>query len=168
MVILLQVCPLMLVKKDRGRYSDKKARPKAFGEVNVANSVPGIELLQQDDDNNVRSDESDFCSTSNEDDSLSIASDYVSKDEYDDREEGYEADVFASESEEYDDDRESDSIDDEEESDGDYVGCEEGDKEESDGVYEEESDGVYDIDEEDKEKLSARKRKFFGHDERVQ
>ncbi|KAG0482765.1 hypothetical protein HPP92_010849 [Vanilla planifolia] len=45
-----QICPSFLVKKDRGRPIDSKARPKAFGEVSVANDVPGVELLKQDDD----------------------------------------------------------------------------------------------------------------------
>ncbi|KAK6930922.1 SDA1 domain [Dillenia turbinata] len=43
-----EVCPSLLIKKDRGRPTDPKARPKAFGEVNVASDVPGIELLQHD------------------------------------------------------------------------------------------------------------------------
>lgn len=45
----MQVCPSLLVKKDRGRPTNPKARPKAFGEVSVASSVPGIELLGQGD-----------------------------------------------------------------------------------------------------------------------
>ncbi|KAK8970783.1 hypothetical protein KSP40_PGU011877 [Platanthera guangdongensis] len=43
-----EICPSLLVKKDRGRPIDPKARPKAFGEVSVASEVPGIELLQHD------------------------------------------------------------------------------------------------------------------------
>ena len=46
----MQVCPSLLVKKDRGRPTDPKARPKAYGEVNVPSNVPGVELLDQDDD----------------------------------------------------------------------------------------------------------------------
>ncbi|KAL7261215.1 hypothetical protein ACSBR1_006790 [Camellia fascicularis] len=45
-----EVCPSLLIKKDRGRSSDTKARPKAFAEANVARNVPGVELLQSDDD----------------------------------------------------------------------------------------------------------------------
>lgn len=45
----MQVCPSLLVKKDRGRPTNPKARPKAFGEVSVASSIPGIELLEQED-----------------------------------------------------------------------------------------------------------------------
>lgn len=50
--IFLQVCPSLLIKKDRGRPADPKARPKAFGEVHVASNIPGVELLEQDDDGN--------------------------------------------------------------------------------------------------------------------
>lgn len=57
-----ELCPSMLVKKDRGRPSDPTARPKAYGEVSVASAVPGVELLQNDDDDdedddNIGSDE---------------------------------------------------------------------------------------------------------------
>ncbi|KAF8017601.1 hypothetical protein BT93_H2708 [Corymbia citriodora subsp. variegata] len=45
-----ELCPSMLVKKDRGRPSDPTARPKAYGEVSVASAVPGVELLQNSDD----------------------------------------------------------------------------------------------------------------------
>ncbi|MBA0744595.1 hypothetical protein Gogos_007210 [Gossypium gossypioides] len=45
-----EVCPSLLVKKDRGRPMDPKAKPKAYGEVNVLSNVPDIELLEQDDD----------------------------------------------------------------------------------------------------------------------
>ncbi|KAI3966934.1 hypothetical protein MKX01_017585 [Papaver californicum] len=44
-----EVCPSLLVKKDRGRPTNPKARPKAFGEVNIASNVSGLELLQNDD-----------------------------------------------------------------------------------------------------------------------
>ncbi|XP_030971554.1 protein SDA1 homolog isoform X2 [Quercus lobata] len=46
-----EVCPALLIKKDRGRPTDPKARPKAYGEVNVSSNVPGVELLQEDDNN---------------------------------------------------------------------------------------------------------------------
>ena len=45
--IEVQICPSLLVKKDRGRPVDPKARPKAFGEVTVASDVPGAELLDE-------------------------------------------------------------------------------------------------------------------------
>ncbi|KAK4791419.1 hypothetical protein SAY86_031832 [Trapa natans] len=48
MSLFREVCPSMLVKKDRGRSSDPKARPKAYGEVSVAEDVPDADLLQED------------------------------------------------------------------------------------------------------------------------
>ncbi|KAJ8560892.1 hypothetical protein K7X08_027082 [Anisodus acutangulus] len=49
LTLFREICPSLLVKKDRGRPTNPKARPKAFGEVSVASSVPGIELLDQED-----------------------------------------------------------------------------------------------------------------------
>nr|CAJ86217.1 H0323C08.9 [Oryza sativa] len=43
-----EICPSLLVKKDRGRPADPKARPKAFGEATIASDVPGAELLDED------------------------------------------------------------------------------------------------------------------------
>lgn len=58
----------MLVKKDRGRPTNPKARPKAYGEVSVASDVPGIELLQHND--------GDCCDNDNdEDDTIASGSD---------------------------------------------------------------------------------------------
>uniref|UniRef100_A0A2P2IYR4 Protein SDA1 n=1 Tax=Rhizophora mucronata TaxID=61149 RepID=A0A2P2IYR4_RHIMU len=54
-----EVCPSLLLKKDRGRPSDPKARPKAYGEVSVASNVPGVELLQQDNSNDDDGDNED-------------------------------------------------------------------------------------------------------------
>ncbi|KAG0447045.1 hypothetical protein HPP92_028550, partial [Vanilla planifolia] len=48
--LLRVICSSFLVKKDQGHPIDSKARPKAFGEVSVANDVPDVELLKQDDD----------------------------------------------------------------------------------------------------------------------
>lgn len=53
----MQVCPSLLIKKDRGRPTDPKAKPKAFGETNVASNVPDLELLQHDDDGGGGSDD---------------------------------------------------------------------------------------------------------------
>ncbi|KAI3779474.1 hypothetical protein L2E82_09195 [Cichorium intybus] len=44
-----EICPSLLIKKDRGRPTDPKAKPKAFGEVNIPTDVPGAELLLDDD-----------------------------------------------------------------------------------------------------------------------
>ncbi|KAG0495281.1 hypothetical protein HPP92_006275 [Vanilla planifolia] len=48
--LLREICISFLVKKDRGHPIVSKARPKEFKEVSVANDVPGVELLKQDDD----------------------------------------------------------------------------------------------------------------------
>ncbi|KAL3649829.1 hypothetical protein CASFOL_006232 [Castilleja foliolosa] len=50
LTLFREVCPSLLVKKDRGRPIDPKARPKAFGEVHVSSNIPGVELLEEDDD----------------------------------------------------------------------------------------------------------------------
>ncbi|XP_030496966.2 uncharacterized protein LOC115712753 [Cannabis sativa] len=47
-----EICPSLLVKKDRGRTTDSKAKPKAYGEVNVLSNVSGVELLDDDDEDN--------------------------------------------------------------------------------------------------------------------
>lgn len=47
--ICFQICPSLLVKKDRGRPVNPKARPKAYGEVSIATDVPDIELLEHVD-----------------------------------------------------------------------------------------------------------------------
>ncbi|THU64032.1 hypothetical protein C4D60_Mb01t22160 [Musa balbisiana] len=44
-----EICPSLLVKKDRGRPVNPKARPKAYGEVSIATDVPDIELLEHVD-----------------------------------------------------------------------------------------------------------------------
>ncbi|KAF5175194.1 Sda1-like protein [Thalictrum thalictroides] len=49
-VLFREVCPSLLIKKDRGRPTDPKAKPKAFGEMNVSTTVPGVELLDDDDE----------------------------------------------------------------------------------------------------------------------
>ncbi|KAJ6430366.1 hypothetical protein OIU84_021715 [Salix udensis] len=54
-----EVCPSLLIKKDRGRPIDPKARPKAYGEVNIVSSVPGAELLEQLDYNDEDKEDSD-------------------------------------------------------------------------------------------------------------
>ncbi|XP_010929853.1 uncharacterized protein [Elaeis guineensis] len=68
MTLFREICPSLLVKKDRGRPIDPKARPKAFGEVSVASNVPGVELLQHDDDSTLDSsdEESNASDTDNE------------------------------------------------------------------------------------------------------
>ncbi|XP_022149440.1 protein SDA1 homolog [Momordica charantia] len=62
-----EICPSLLVKKDRGRPTDPKARPKAYGKVSVACDIPGAELLQHDDDGD-NSDNSEPIPSGSEDD----------------------------------------------------------------------------------------------------
>ncbi|XP_074309506.1 uncharacterized protein LOC141643990 [Silene latifolia] len=57
LALFREVCPSLLAKKDRGRPTDPKARPKEYGEVNVATDVPGAELLQlHNDDSDLEDD----------------------------------------------------------------------------------------------------------------
>ncbi|XVF28616.1 hypothetical protein REPUB_Repub15cG0045400 [Reevesia pubescens] len=68
-----EVCPSLLVKKDSGRPVDPKARPKAYGEVNVLSNVPDIELLEHEDeiDGNGGSEDEDILDEKeNENDSI--------------------------------------------------------------------------------------------------
>jgi protein SDA1 len=70
----LQVCPSLLIKKDRGRPINPTARPKAYGEVNVATDVPDAELLQIIDDDveqeSLNSDDSVCSGSDNDQESL--------------------------------------------------------------------------------------------------
>ncbi|KAG6708126.1 hypothetical protein I3842_06G064500 [Carya illinoinensis] len=71
-----EVCPSLLVKKDRGRPTDPKARPKAYGEVDVISNVPGVELLQNDENNAVSdTDGSTFGDSGHDSDGIAAASD---------------------------------------------------------------------------------------------
>ncbi|XVE92281.1 hypothetical protein REPUB_Repub01dG0083300 [Reevesia pubescens] len=103
-----KVCPSLLVKKDRGRPVDPKARPKAYGEVNVLSNVPDIELLEHEDE--IDGSEVD----ENSDETASISSDNGNETS-DDEKSQYTAD---GESEDEDivneEDNETDSIDEDE------------------------------------------------------
>lgn len=75
LTLFREVCPSLLIKKDRGRPTDPKAKPKAYGEVNVSSNVPGVELLEDDDDKdangNISGDDSsgnEFAISSSDDD----------------------------------------------------------------------------------------------------
>ncbi|XP_021292602.1 protein SDA1 homolog [Herrania umbratica] len=138
-----EVCPSLLVKKDRGRPVDPKARPRAYGEVNVLSNVPDIELLEHEDEiDGSRDDE-------NSDDAASISSDDGNENS-DDEESQYSAEdgsedegIVDEEDDENDsiDENESDIGDDEEEDndDEDKVETEEVEAEEDDD-YEEVTD----------------------------
>jgi protein SDA1 len=79
---LLQVCPSLLIKKDRGRPIDPKARPKAYGEVNIVSSVPGVELLEElNDDDDDDDDDEDKEDSDDVDDLASRGSDDDSENE---------------------------------------------------------------------------------------
>lgn len=87
-----EICPSLLIKKDRGRPTDPKAKPKAFGEVTVPSDVPGAELLLDDDEDDDVSNASDEDgeSINGSDDDISIpdgASELNSDEEDDDDDE---------------------------------------------------------------------------------
>ncbi|CAJ2667940.1 unnamed protein product [Trifolium pratense] len=69
-----EICPSLLIKKDRGRPTNPTARPKAYGEVNVASDVPDAELLQTIDDDveqeGLNSDDSVCSGSDNDQESL--------------------------------------------------------------------------------------------------
>ncbi|KAL3501096.1 hypothetical protein ACH5RR_035545 [Cinchona calisaya] len=67
LTLFREVCPSLLVKKDRGRPSDPKARPKAYGEVKVATNVPGVELLRDDNPESDADTDDGYTSSSDED-----------------------------------------------------------------------------------------------------
>ncbi|XVF85099.1 hypothetical protein PTKIN_Ptkin17bG0091300 [Pterospermum kingtungense] len=94
-----EVCPSLLVKKDRGRPVDPKARPKAYGEVNVLSNVPDIELLEHEDEIYGSGDE-------NSDEAVSVSSDDGNENS-DDEGSQYNEDIV-------DEDDENDSIDEDE------------------------------------------------------
>lgn len=131
-----QVCPSLLVKKDRGRPTDAKAKLKAYGEVHVASNVPGAELLNDADedheDNNDAEDncsEDDACDSDGEslagtDDDLGNEEACLSDDKDDgilsDDDGGEELEEYGSMSDDEDiDDRTDDDNDDEEDEDDD-------------------------------------------------
>ncbi|KAI9169246.1 hypothetical protein LWI28_009514 [Acer negundo] len=160
-----EVCPSLLVKKDRGRPIDPTARPKAYGEVNVASNVPGVELLEHDDEDNNSEDgdasnESAFSGSDDDHVNEEIA---VNSNEDDDDEDDNAVD------EDDDDDDDINSIDD----DGDTSD----DEEEEDEIEAEEDEGLEETDGSDKnddneagdrkpavKESKARKRKYSDFD----
>lgn len=125
----MQVCPSLLLKKDRGRPIDPKAKPKAYGEVSVATNVPGVELLEGDDGGS--DGESDDGFISNDDDD---------NDGENDENVGNDVDAEAGSSE---NDFDS-SDDDDEESDNDGSSSEDNNLEDEDGS--EDDDALYSSD----------------------
>ncbi|PIA30349.1 hypothetical protein AQUCO_05600053v1 [Aquilegia coerulea] len=153
-VLFREICPSLLIKKDRGRPTDPKAKPKAYGEVNVSTTVPGVELLDEDnensDTNESESSASDYDEAAATDDEkkhpFDVATDSINDEEYNELNEDGEAsenDELGEESDDF-----SDFHDDEDQ--------------ESDAVsskVEEESDE--DVDKVDKGDPITKKRKFF-------
>lgn len=80
-VVPLQICPSLLVKKDRGRPTNPTARPKAYGEVNIATDVPGAELLHIDSDDEQESGDSDDSVCSGSDDENQLCTDNTGSDD---------------------------------------------------------------------------------------
>lgn len=128
----MQICPSLLVKKDRGRPVDPQARPRAYGEVTVVSDVPGVELLQHDvEDDSGDSDGSDksgFIDSDNDEDNNEDTA--VSSDE----ENQLSSDFSGSEDEDDEDEKED------EESDS-GINDDEEDAEENEEL--EETDGFY-------------------------
>ncbi|KAJ8899166.1 hypothetical protein K2173_011953 [Erythroxylum novogranatense] len=136
MTLFREICPSLLLKKDRGRPSDPKARPKAYGEVTVSSNVPDVELLQHDD----RDDEEDEAEDTEDIDKMRCSF-----------EDDCDSDEFSSASDDHEDDNDSESRED---SDG-----------EEDSIDEDSDNGVdandSDYDEEGEAKASKRKLSDF-------
>lgn len=165
-----EICPSLLVKKDRGRPIDPKARPKAFGETTISSDVPGAELLDEDisSEGEGSDDESDAFGSDDEkglpsandtQQSLEGSSDKADIDE-DNREEE-EVSGEQDDTEEVDEDDSDDDIDeleDDLDTDGDTDVSDDDDEEElNDDSENEGSDQVEDSDEDDKSKDSNSK-----------
>ncbi|KAK7387547.1 hypothetical protein VNO78_28432 [Psophocarpus tetragonolobus] len=170
-----EVCPSLLVKKDRGRPIDPKARPKAYGEVNVATDVPGVELLQtsdNDDEQETGHSDDSACSVSDNDQENDLMSINDDDDENqlcsEDDDEDKDGDVISEDEDEGASDYEagvSDADDDEVEGD-DIEDSELADEEDSDDSEHEDNGDLHSLSDdgnmETKSTLtdSAKKRKF--------
>lgn len=174
-----EICPSLLVKKDRGRPIDPKARPKAFGEISIANDVPGLELLQEDDLTHSSSDGED--ASAEEDDKEDEENATVANDDEALLEEGYEEgegegdDVAEEESEDNGiddgDDGGGGSDDDVDDINEDDVDSDDGDDDVDDSDFgddkdnndEDDTDDGEDMEEEKEEKSKAQKRKYADY-----
>lgn len=167
-----EICPKLLIKKDRGRPSNAKARPKAFGEVNVASNVPGIELLEEEeesDDDDVENGSTVSADNGNgsDEDLLSAEDDESDKDDASKHELSSFSDEYEVEDDSCSDNDNSDDLEDEKLSDDDddddaIDHVSEDDEEELDGP----SDSPGADDGENRSK--AQKRKFDEFDEKLQ
>lgn len=177
-IVHLQLCPSLLVKKDRGRPIDPKARPKAYGEVTVATDVSGVELLQtvdideqdgdhsddsacSDSDNDQQNDLMSINDDDDDDDESQLCSDDTESD--DDEAKGNDA-ISEDEDESYDFEAGDSDTDEDVDDKGDGNDEEDGDEEDDEQGYLSEGGNV-----ETKSKLkdSAKKRKFTDFDDRI-
>ncbi|KAJ8755048.1 hypothetical protein K2173_016541 [Erythroxylum novogranatense] len=132
MTLFREICPSLLLKKDRGRPSDPKARPKAYGEVTVSSNVPDVELLQHDD----RDDEEDEAEDAEDIDKMRCSF-----------EDDCDSDEFSSASDDHEDDNDSESR---ENSDGEEDSIDEDSDngvDANDSDYDEEGEGDNDMEE---------------------
>ncbi|KAL5991132.1 hypothetical protein ACLOJK_012038 [Asimina triloba] len=167
------ICPSLLVKKDRGRPTEPKARPKAFGEVVVSSNVDGVELLQNDDGSLTDSSDNDneIASTFDEEDNMEEESDDLEDKEDGDsdliKDKDIEADNSDDSIDDDDDDEEDDNGDDDKEDDVGGGDDEEGDgelKDEMENEHGEENDGKEGEEDKEENEPKARKRKLLDHD----
>ncbi|KAF7003907.1 hypothetical protein CFC21_019178 [Triticum aestivum] len=163
-----EICPSLLVKKDRGRPIDPTARPKAFGETTIASDVPGAELLDEemspeggsDDESDAfdSDDEEVLPSASGTQQSLeSLSNKLDASEDHEDEVSGEQDD--AEELDEDDSDDDMDELDDDSDVDGDTDASDEDEDEElnDDSENEDSDQEVEDSDEEDKSKGSGSK-----------
>ncbi|XP_057450052.1 uncharacterized protein LOC130741227 [Lotus japonicus] len=125
--VFREICPSLLVKKDRGRPTNPTARPKAYGEVNIATEVPGAELLHIDSDDEQESGDSDDSVCSGSDDENQLCTDNTGSDDDEaednsvvsDDEESSDSEIGVSDDDDDDDDVEvkEDDLEDSEQSD---------------------------------------------------
>ncbi|KAH7672155.1 protein SDA1 protein [Dioscorea alata] len=184
-MLFREICPSLLVKKDRGRPTNPKAKPKAFGEVNIETSVPGLELLQNDGNLMPESsDDEDDLPQSNLDFGHDNKAFYESKEDSCRSEDDEEDQAAASDEEEDDDDTDTlgDShgiISDDSDSDDDLDDDDSDEDEDDEDIDEEESaqkslaeraDGEEDVEEaandedgDDMKKAKTLKRKFVDY-----
>lgn len=167
----MQVCPSLLIKKDRGRPIDSKARPKAYGEVNVASDVPDVELLQTikiDDEESGHSDDS-ACSVSDNDQDNDDDDNQLSGDDDDNQlssedDEAEDNDVISEDEVEGDSDSDYSDAYDEVAVKGNDIEDSEQDDEEDGDVPEHEEDDDGNVETKSTFKDLAKKRKFTDFD----
>ncbi|KAM3258349.1 hypothetical protein ACQJBY_050235 [Aegilops geniculata] len=163
-----EICPSLLVKKDRGRPIDPTARPKAFGETTIASDVPGAELLDEEMSPEGGSDHESDAFDSDDEEVLpsasgtrqsleSLSNKLDASEDHEDEVSGEQDD--AEELDEDDSDDDMDELDDDSDVDGDTDASDEDEDEElnDDSENEDSDQEVEDSDEEDKSKGSGSK-----------